>query len=108
MVDAQVLGAVNMISNESELLTWKSYRRTRLILLALFIGWIPIISIANHLQARFHLSLAFPVLIAIVWIAAIYVQGWRLASWPCPYCGKSFRGLLPFLPKRCRNCQRSR
>jgi hypothetical protein len=85
--------------------TWRAYRRAKLILLILFLGWIPVLRIANEIHTRFHLSLVVPIVTAIVWIVAICFEGWRIALWPCPNCGKSFRGLLPFLPKKCRNCR---
>jgi hypothetical protein len=87
---------------------WQSYRRARLILLIMFLSWIPIMRVVNEFYTRFHLPLLVPIGTGIIWIVGTGVQGLRIASWPCPYCGKSFRGLLPFLPSRCRNCQHTR
>jgi hypothetical protein len=88
--------------------TWQSYRRSRLVLLMMFLGWIPVMRVVNEVYTRFNLPLFVPVGAGIIWIIATGVQGLRIAAWPCPYCGKSFRGLLPFLPKKCWNCLHSR
>ena len=39
-------------------------------------------------------------------LAGIHYSEWKLLRWPCPRCGKSFRGFWPMLwmPKRCRYC----
>jgi hypothetical protein len=87
---------------------WRSYRRAQLLLLTMFVGWIPVMRAVDALYTRFHLPLAIVILVGIVWVVATCIQGIRVALWPCPYCGKSFRGLLPFLPRKCRNCGRPR
>jgi hypothetical protein len=87
---------------------WKSYRKNRLVLVLLFLGWIPALGVSNFLRARLHLPLLFPTVVGALWLVAVIVQGWRLRLWPCPSCGKSFRGWSPLLPKRCYYCGRPR
>ena len=84
--------------------TWSSYRKARLIALLLFFSSVPIAAVADFLQSRFRLPVFLPALVVAVLFAVIIVQSWRLALWPCPSCGKSFRGWSPFLPKRCWYC----
>ena len=43
----------------------------------------------------------------VLWVIASPVVMWRWAMWPCPRCGKLFRGHGPFwfvYPDRCRFC----
>lgn len=87
---------------------WSSYKRTRVILLLLVIGWIPFGLSVIWLQTR----VDFPALVSwtliAVWVLFVLIQGTRLAIWPCPNCGKFFRGPLPFLPKQCWYCKHPR
>jgi hypothetical protein len=87
---------------------WNNYRKNRLILFLLVIGWPPLGIGVNWLQAR----LGFPDFILwsvlTLWILFVIVQGTRVAIWPCPNCGRPFRGMLPFLPKQCRHCNQPR
>ena len=83
---------------------WKSYRRNRLFFILLILGWIPAVRILDLLHRQLGLPLQIAIVGAIAWIIAIVAQGWRLAIWPCPNCGRSIRGFMPFLPQRCRSC----
>lgn len=91
-------------NDERAIRAWGSYRRNRLALFVLFLGWVPVGYILNLTQERLHLPLAVVEVPMFLWLAAIIIEGSRLAVWPCPNCGHSFRGLLPFLPKSCKNC----
>jgi heme A synthase len=101
-------GTESMNEKNLPLEGWRVYRKLRLTVFMMVVGWIPVMWGTNWLQVRFHLPLGVVIGVAIVWIGTAFVQGLRLVSWPCPYCGKSFCGLLPFLPQKCRSCQHSR
>ena len=88
--------------------SWKSYRKHRFILICLLLGWIPIGLLANGLLAHFHLPWFFSTAVSFVWLLLILAESGRVTLWPCPACGKRFRGYLPFLPKQCVHCGSSR
>jgi hypothetical protein len=91
---------------------WRSYKHNRIVLLVLVLGWIPALSILDSAREYLTLSIALEKhlmdLLMYLWLAALIIEGYRLAVWPCPNCGRSFRGLLPFLPKQCRYCSHRR
>jgi hypothetical protein len=74
----------------SHLQSWQRYKRHRLFLIFLLLCWIPIIRIASLLQTHLHLPSLFAVVFAILWLALIFVEGWHVALWPCPTCGRCF------------------
>jgi hypothetical protein len=90
---------------------WRRYKVLRLLLCFLGIGWLPfafgIITLTDHWNSNsitdFHVMVAWFLL--FLWIIAACVVGTMSALWPCPRCGKLFRGWFrPFLPKRCVHC----
>lgn len=83
---------------------WRSYKLHRIFLIVLIVGWIPAASFVDRLQRRLHLPDAVEYIMITLWWAAIIILGYRMALWTCPNCGRAFRGMLPFLPKRCRHC----
>jgi len=87
---------------------WRSYKQNRIVLLLLVLGWIPAASTLDSSHEYLNLPIAAERdlfnLLMYPWLAALIIEGYRLAVWPCPNCGRSFRGLLPFLPKQCRYC----
>jgi len=83
---------------------WRSYRLHRIALVVLFLGWIPAASLVDFLQRRLRLPVAIEYVMIILWLGAMTILGFRMALWACPNCGRTFRGLLPFLPRRCRHC----
>lgn len=82
---------------------WRVYRRSRLFYFALLLGGVPWFFLIGSLT-RFHFfSPGIETGLIIFWILIIFYQGWRLALWPCPRCGKAFRGSALFT-RTCRYC----
>jgi hypothetical protein len=94
--------------------SWEEYRRLRAtssrswigLALVLAGGILTIIfeQVLSSLAAR-----VIPVIVAVIFVSAfagIHHSEWKLLRWPCPRCGKSFRGFwgTPWMPKRCRYC----
>jgi hypothetical protein len=92
------------IPSEEEAQFWKTYKVNKIVLFVMILGWVPFGLLMNFVHPRFHIPWQFTTGVIMVWLIATMTVGGRLAIWPCPQCRKSFRGLLPFLPKRCRNC----
>jgi len=92
---------------------WRTYKVLRFLFLLLGIGWVPfgygIITLTDHWNSNS--TTAYPAMVAwvlvLLWVIAACVVGSMRVLWPCPRCGKPFRGLFrlrPFLPKRCVHC----
>ena len=81
--------------------TWRSYRLNRVIFFILLIGWIPFGRGVSYFVETLHGPAILGNGFGFAWIAALLIQGSRLAVWPCPRCRKAFRGWLPYLPNRC-------
>jgi hypothetical protein len=95
--------------------SWQEYRRLRknakysLIALGIsFVALVVVVGTAEHYlpgAAQAALSIGF----LIAWVALMIIGGyhdWKLRRWPCPRCGRAFRGFwaLPWMPKRCVYC----
>ena len=88
---------------------WPAYTRHRLLSVCLLVGWIPATRLTDMLLAHFHLPSFLLWIFLIVWILLTFIEVGRLALWPCPSCGKPFRGIFGlFLPKRRQHCQTPR
>lgn len=83
---------------------WHSYKRNRLFFFFLFLAWIPFVRGVSYFVETLHVSVIIGDIFGIAWIVVMFIQGSRLALWPCPRCGKSFRGWFPYLRKRCSHC----
>jgi hypothetical protein len=90
---------------------WRKYKVLRLLFCFLGIGWLPFMFGIIRLTNRWNFNSAtdYPAMIAwflvLLWVISACVVGTMLILWPCPRCGKLFRGLFhPFLPKQCVHC----
>jgi hypothetical protein len=98
----------------SYLPAWENYRRLRRNVLlsyagiaALFVGVVLASTLESALPAPVEKSIfVFLGLIFLGVLANLYCRFWKFSHWPCPRCGRLFRGLwgFPWLPKRCRYC----
>jgi len=84
---------------------WTSYKRHRILMLCLIVFFIPLGWLLSYLQARLNLPSVLRSVFVVGWILFIFWAGGRFALWPCKNCGKSFRGMFPFLPKHCAHCK---
>jgi hypothetical protein len=87
---------------------WSKYRRNRSIALSLFLGWVPIMGCFTLLAGHHTIAIAAETAVAIAWIAFLFYFSLRWAFWPCPRCGKLFRGKSRTLPRQCQHCSLER
>lgn len=84
--------------------SWKRYKKLRQLRLLFGLGWLAVVAGVVFLGQRWHLAAVFGYFVIFVWLLATSVVGTMLVTWPCPRCGKSFRGFRPYLPKACSHC----
>jgi len=87
---------------------WREYRRQRSLYILAFLSWMPVGGGIIVLADRLRWNAAAALAALIVWAFVILVQGWRWSLWPCPRCGKAYRGWISFplvLPRRCYYCK---
>ncbi|HKN62366.1 MAG TPA: hypothetical protein VJW93_14390 [Candidatus Acidoferrales bacterium] len=95
--------------------SWQQYRRlrknARYSLIAFGISFVALgvamRTAERHLSETTQAALSIGFLIALV--ALMIIGGyhdWKLRRWPCPRCGRAFRGFwaVPWMPKRCVYC----
>ena len=82
---------------------WMEYRRRRLLAILFSVGFLALTAIAGKIFSDDRFSSVVVWILAITLLGGAVTQGWRVAIWPCPKCGKAFRGTAPF-PRRCRHC----
>ncbi len=85
--------------------SWRQYRRVRFVAVLLFLGFLPIMILGISLDHVFETPF-FSYSVAAGWLVAALVSVWMWAYWPCPRCGRGFKGwsLSRLLPKRCAHC----
>lgn len=89
---------------------WQRYRRARTILLLVWIGYLPgvpaIAWVISKVLRREANDLWIPV--ALVWMAAFAITGFRVQCWKCPRCGNWFSAKWyynkSFLARKCVHC----
>jgi len=82
---------------------WKEYRSRRAWSIAFFIAFLALPLIGRNLLPPVGWAHALLGYTTILLFTVAAIQGYRLALWPCPKCGRTFRGTIPF-PRRCRSC----
>lgn len=90
---------------------WRRYKVLRILFCFLGIGWFPfvfgIVILSDHwnLGSTRNYTAMVAWFLVFIWVIAACVVGSMRIRWPCPRCGKSFRGFFrPLLPKRCVHC----
>jgi hypothetical protein len=90
---------------------WRRYKILRLLFLLLAIGWFPfafaVITLLPHQEtvSAFSYSAMLSWFLIALWVLAACVVGTMRVLWPCPRCGKLFRGFSQLtLPKQCVHC----
>jgi hypothetical protein len=95
--------------------SWQEYRclrkNARYSLIAVGISFVALMVVMATAESHFSgtAQTALSVGFLIAWVALMFIGGyhdWRLRRWPCPRCGRAFRGFwaLPWMPKRCVYC----
>jgi hypothetical protein len=86
---------------------WQDCRRRRFIFVAFIVGFLPfgalVLSSEHWLPWGDYVAFASFICYAL----AITIASWRYHFWPCPRCGKSFRGMRPtiWMGKSCYYCK---
>jgi hypothetical protein len=89
---------------------WRDYRKRGILFLMVFLTFfatVPLIGVPLEYLLKTEIPVYF---VAISWMIAFVVTGWRLAYWKCPRCNNWFfaKGLLGFycnpLARRCLHC----
>jgi hypothetical protein len=86
-------------------LAWTHYRRRRALWIGFSVSFIAVPFLVGKLVPHKPwpdwLQGLFGILMLLILVCALSF-GWRLAIWPCPRCGKAFRGTFP--TRTCRHC----
>jgi hypothetical protein len=86
---------------ESYSLAWREYRKRQILAASVMAAFIVVPLVAGSMTGEGYWRDRIIGLLFIVLMFAVVVFGLRLAVWPCPRCGKPFRGFSD----RCRHCQ---
>ena len=85
---------------------WRTYRSLRLQMLLVPVAFVAAFVVIRMLSYFVHVpSVAF--LVFIVLMVAWPITLWRFGFFPCPRCGRSFRGFMfsfSWLRRRCAHC----
>jgi hypothetical protein len=72
---------------------WQEYRRREIFLISSVVGFVSVPFLIGALTHEgYWPDLIIGLLIPVLLLFA-FVSGLRLVTWPCPRCGKTFRGL---------------
>lgn len=84
---------------------WKGLRVRKFWLISLVVLWIPFGLSVSKLGALFpRLGNAGFLLVLGYVLLTVYI-GLLYATWPCPRCGKLFRGFRPWVGNSCYYCK---
>jgi hypothetical protein len=72
--------------------TWQDYRKVKLRLIVLLIGWIPFGILMGALVPVVLHSYAPSYVAAVVYVLFIGFSWLQYGLYPCPICGSSYRG----------------
>ncbi len=83
---------------------WEEYRKRRNAFLLILLTYIPGVFVIGTPLARILGSEAPMYVIAILWMIAFALAGWRLTYWKCPRCEKWFFATWWFCNQLARKC----
>jgi hypothetical protein len=83
---------------------WQKYAFLRVAYPLLLLGWLPFAYILGAVFRFFRWNIIVCVILVLAWLPLMPVLGWQWSYWPCPRCGKAFKGKYPFFPKLCYYC----
>jgi len=99
----EMTNTVNLQKQDSYSVRWKEYRTRRLLAILFAIAFLVAPPLIGKVLGNGRSSQEVVGILLVTLLILTVVQGWRVAIWPCPKCGKAFRGTAPF-PKSCRHC----
>jgi len=84
---------------------WARYRALRNISALLILLFFPFLAIINLVCMSAHLSDYVGLALDAAYFIGMAFGGVFYAFWPCPRCGRSFRGLRPWTGSHCYYCK---
>src|SRR5260370_14676215 len=84
--------------------SWRKFRIVRITFFVLVLGWLPYGRLISSLRAH-HWPAAIGFVLVIGYVLTLVSLGCCYAVWPCPRCGRAFRGLRPYTVKYCYYCR---
>lgn len=69
---------------------WADYRKRRNLFGLIFITYVPCVLVIGTPLSQMLKSETPYYIVAIAWMIAFAVSGWRLSYWKCPRCGNWF------------------
>jgi hypothetical protein len=101
-----------MYDTERYIITWRKYKNNKRILIALFLGFYPMLEwvirpIYEHYQNDWVINLY-----VLIWLTFYFIYFIKFSDFNCPQCGKSFAAKWSGFPRlyvgytmnRCANC----
>lgn len=85
---------------------WRDYRKRRNLFWAIFLTYVPgVLLIGMSLEYLFQFKTETPIyFVAIAWMIAFAISGWRLTYWKCPRCGNWFFATWLYHNQFARKC----
>ena len=84
---------------------WKRYKRTRLLSLLLFAGYVPVIAFAAYICQKLINTATPGFVLAFPWMVFVVITANRALNWRCPRCGERFGNTWNrTLARQCDNC----
>src|SRR5882724_4481575 len=80
---------------------WAEYRRRRNLAIISALAFVAFPLVAWRVTSPGYWSDLVIALIEMGILLSVVISGTRAALWPCPRCGKMFRGMIS---RNCRNC----
>jgi len=71
---------------------WRAYRRWSRAFWLAFVGFLPVLALADRVVRRTHGDAAntTTLCLAVLWMIAFAVAGYKKGNFACPRCGKTF------------------
>jgi DNA-directed RNA polymerase subunit RPC12/RpoP len=86
---------------------WRNLRRREWLVIALLIGYLPVVGLMSWLIRQVTTSEIPPTVVAIAWMGASAWAALRVGLFPCPRCGKRFymnKYLMTTMGRKCPHC----
>lgn len=87
---------------------WRNYRVLRNAYFAIVLGLVPFEGLLNWIVSKLRMSSLVSLVLGLGYFAVLILVGYSLVLWPCPRCGRRFRGWRVWLGSSCYYCGLSR
>jgi hypothetical protein len=92
-------------AQQSHETSWRRFRAVRVIFFLLVAAWIPYGRVTYWVWSQRHWPEKVGIGLILVYVLVLMALGCCYALWPCPRCGKVFRGHRPYTGKSCYYCK---